>query len=204
MTCIAVGIEHYCVCPKGYTEDHNDTACIDVNECINPRLYGSCDANADCVNLNGGFECKCRSGFFQSEEACFEIDECEGTVKQTLEGRLEECKVGVCSFVETCVYRNVSNNGSSVNESTLVCACEEGDNLKLNCIEAFVDVIEAGKNFTTVISIPWYVAVNASINATTNNQTKYVHNCTEEAICKNTEGKYECICLEGFESSNGG
>ena len=204
MTCIAVGMEHYCVCPQGYTEDENGTACIDVNECINPQFYGSCDANADCVNLNGGFECKCRSGFFQSGEACFEIDECEGTIKQTLKGRLEECKAGVCSLVETCVYRNVSDNRNSVNQSTLVCACEEGYNVEIDCIKASVDVIETGKNPTTVVSIPWYLAVNAGVNATMYNRTKYVHNCTDKATCKNTAGKYECICLEGFESNDGG
>ena len=204
MTCIAVGMEHYCVCPQGYTEDENGTACIDINECINPHIYGSCDVNADCVNLYGGFECKCRSGFIQSGDACFEIDECEGTIKQSVEGRLEECKPGVCSFAETCIYRNVSNNGSSVNNTNLVCACEENDNQKIDCIEAFVDVIQTGENITTVISIPWYLAVSTSVNATISNQTNYVHNCTNRTTCKNTAGSYKCICLEGFESDDGG
>lgn len=199
MTCIAVGMKHYCVCPQGYTEDRNGTACIDINECINPQIYGSCDTNADCVNFIGGFECKCRLGFLQSGDACFEIDECEGTIKQMVEGRLEECKPGVCSNVETCVYRNVSNNGSNVNNTTLVCACEEANNQQIDCIEAIVDVIQTGKNVTTVISIPWYLAVNTSLNASVSNQSKYVHNCTNRTTCKNTAGSYECACLEGYE-----
>lgn len=98
----------------------------------------------------------------------------------------------------------MSSNESSVNQSTLVCACEKGDNIKVDCIEAFVEVTEAGENVTTVVSIPWYLAVNAKLNATTYNQTRYVHNCTDKATCKNTAGKYECICQEGFESIDGG
>ena len=204
MTCIAVGVEHYCVCPEGYTEDQNGTACIDIDECINPQFYGSCDANADCINLNGGFECKCRSGFFQSGDACFEINECEGTITQTVEGRLQECRAGVCSSTLTCVYYNISSDGSRAGNTTLICACDESDNRKIDCIEATVEVIQSGEKFTTEISIPWNSTVNTSSGANSNSQITFVHNCTNKAICQNTVGSYKCICLEGFESTDGG
>ena len=204
MTCIAVGMEHYCVCPEGYTEDQNATACIDVDECINPNFYGSCDPNADCINLNGSFECKCRAGFFQSGDACFEIDECEGKITRTFAGLLEECKVGVCTTAETCIYRNISIDGSSENSSTLVCACDDSDNSKIDCVEAIVEVIQSAESFKTLISIPLDLAENTSSIAITKNRTSIVHNCTKKAFCNNTVGSYECICQEGYESKDGG
>lgn len=204
MTCIAVGMEHYCVCPEGYTEDQNATACIDVDECINPNFYGSCDPNADCINLNGSFECKCRAGFFQSGDGCFEIDECEGKITRTFAGLLEECKVGVCATTETCIYRNISSDGSDDNSSTLLCACDDSDNSKIDCVEAIVEVIQSAESVTTIISIPLDLMVNTSSNATTKNRTSVVHNCTKKATCNNTVGSYECICQEGYERQDGG
>jgi len=204
MTCIAVGMEHYCVCPEGYTEDQNATACIDVDECINPNFYGSCDPNADCINLNGSFECKCRAGFFQSGDGCFEIDECEGKITRTFAGLLEECKVGVCATTETCIYRNISSDGSDDNGSTLLCACDDSDNSKIDCVEAIVEVIQSAESVTTIISIPLDLMVNTSSNATTKNRTSVVHNCTKKATCNNTVGSYECICQEGYERQDGG
>ena len=204
MTCIAIGMDYYCVCPEGYTEDQNGTACIDIDECINPQFYGSCDANADCINRVGGFVCKCHPGFFQSGDACFEIDECEGTITQTFGGQLQECRAGACASTQTCLYYNTSSDGSKASNSTLICACDESDNRKLDCIEAIVEVTRSGENVTTVISIPWNLTVNTSSNTSTNNRSRFTHNCTNEAVCKNTAGSYKCICLEGYESYDGG
>ena len=154
--------------------------------------------------LNGGFDCECHPGFFKSEDACFEIDECEGTITRTVDGQLQECRAGVCASTETCVYYSISNNGSRDVNSTLVCACDESDSRKIDCIEAIVEVIQSEENVTTTISIPWQLTVNTSSNASSNNQSKFTHNCTNEAICKNTAGSYKCICLEGYESGDGG
>lgn len=204
MTCISIGIDHYCVCPEGYTENQNGTACIDVNECDNLQFYGSCDSNADCVNVDGSYDCKCHHGFFQSGDACFEIDECKGMITQTVEGQLEECRAGVCASTQTCVYYNSSIvEGKAVN-STFICACEASDNRKIDCVETITEVVQTEDNVTTVISIPWYSVVNVSSHTIPTYQSTFTHNCTDKAMCKNLAGSYECICLHGYKSDDGG
>ena len=204
MTCIAVGIEHYCVCSEGYTEDQNGTVCIDINECINLEFYGSCDVNAECINVQGGFECMCRPGFLQSGDTCFEIDECEGTVTNTVEGRLQECHAGACASTQTCALYNVSNDGRKAGNTSLICACEEDDNKNIDCVEAIVTVIQSGVNVSTLISVPWNLTVNEASSSNTNNQAMFVHNCSDRAVCSNTAGSYKCVCLEGFQSNDAG
>ncbi|XP_022795137.1 fibrillin-1-like [Stylophora pistillata] len=196
MTCIAVGVEHYCVCPDGFTQDENGTTCVDIDECLNPQFYGSCEENADCVNRKGSFECRCRSGYFQSGDACFEINECEGTITKTIAGGLEECKAGVCSSTEACIFRNNSRDSVRDSNTTLVCACDHSDSQQIECIEATVQVIQSGESISSLISIPWYATGASSANISITNQT--FHNCSKEMICKNTAGSYECTCQEGY------
>lgn len=38
--------------------------CLDVNEC----LTNPCNANADCVNLDGGYRCYCPPGFEETAD----------------------------------------------------------------------------------------------------------------------------------------
>ena len=204
MSCIAVGVEHYCVCPEGYSEDDNGTGCVDIDECMNMELYGACDVHSDCVNRDGSFECRCRQGFFQSGDSCFEIDECKGTVTQTVEGRIEECQAGICISTQICVFRNSSNDPGAAGHSTLLCACDDNSNRDLDCVSATINVFETEGNVTTLVSIPWYLTENTTSNFTSINKTRFQHNCSERAVCKNTPGSYECICQEGFESNDGG
>ena len=204
MSCISIGMDHYCVCPEGYTENQNGTACIDVNECDSLQFYGSCDSNADCVNVDGSYDCKCHHGFFQSGDACFEVDECKGMITQTVEGQLEECRAGVCASTQTCVYYNSSiAEGKAVN-FTFICACDESDNRKIDCVETITEVVQTGDNVTTVISIPWYSVVNGSSHTIPTYQSTFMHNCTDKAMCKNLAGSYQCICLHGYKIDDGG
>ena len=56
----------------GYTGDgHN---CVDIDECQDPVLAGTCVENAECCNLPAHFVCKCKEGFEGDGQK-----ECRGT-----------------------------------------------------------------------------------------------------------------------------
>ncbi|XP_078666070.1 uncharacterized protein LOC144908390 [Branchiostoma floridae x Branchiostoma belcheri] len=64
-----------CSCQHGYTLNRDGLACDDVNECeVSP---GICGREAECVNLNGTFDCKCSPGFSMAA-GCEDVDECSG------------------------------------------------------------------------------------------------------------------------------
>lgn len=75
-------------CPKGFNLVKQ--TCIDEDECAidedYPDLVGPCGENADCINTNGSFFCRCVDGFRSSTNAetfsaetsatCKDINEC--------------------------------------------------------------------------------------------------------------------------------
>lgn len=52
-----------CVCKPGYFSASGvGGLCQDIKECSNNE-WNDCDANADCIELEGGYECICKTGF---------------------------------------------------------------------------------------------------------------------------------------------
>ena len=51
-----------CRCDPGYSvKDELGPGCTDDNECEMGTFR--CDKNAECVNIDGTYDCKCRDGF---------------------------------------------------------------------------------------------------------------------------------------------
>ena len=73
-----------CACNVGYSDDNLDgTVCSDVDECLNDA-DNMCNANADCLNTTGSYECTCKAPYWEGEgmdgddgsAGCTDVDEC--------------------------------------------------------------------------------------------------------------------------------
>ena len=76
--------------------------CQDIDECTDGS--NNCDINAECTNVDGGFECACNAGFTGSGETCVDIDECS------------DPNLNICHTDATC----------SNNDGGFECTCNEG------------------------------------------------------------------------------
>ncbi|XP_069634172.1 EGF-containing fibulin-like extracellular matrix protein 2, partial [Haliaeetus albicilla] len=59
-------------CPPGYGPAP-DGQCRDVDECLGPP---PCRPSQDCINLPGGYECRCPPGYRHLRTECVDEDEC--------------------------------------------------------------------------------------------------------------------------------
>jgi len=62
-----------CDCELGFRKNFSGE-CVDINECQNPTL---CHIDAVCVNLEGGYECKCKPGYIGTGKMCGMFDVCK-------------------------------------------------------------------------------------------------------------------------------
>ncbi|XP_041568071.1 EGF-containing fibulin-like extracellular matrix protein 2 isoform X1 [Taeniopygia guttata] len=60
-------------CPPGFGPAPDGT-CADVDECAGPP---PCRPSQDCINVPGGFECRCPPGYRHRPPECVDEDECQ-------------------------------------------------------------------------------------------------------------------------------
>lgn len=60
-----------CLCPSGYKSANNNTACVDIDECL--EVDGTCQ-DGICINEEGGVRCECPDGFVLSPNGLKCID----------------------------------------------------------------------------------------------------------------------------------
>lgn len=166
-----------CMCPPGYRGD--GVTCLDINECDNVNL---CDANATCVNREGGYDCLCNQGFMGDGVTCqptlSTCDMCSDVATCVTDAQgMEQCEcdagyVGngvTCQDVDECVTPGAASCGVHevcVNtEGAYSCACESG---YVDQGGACVDIDECATN-----------------------------PCDALATCQNTEGGFVCSCPDG-------
>lgn len=131
----------------------------------------SCDANAKCVGYYGGFNCSCQSGYKGSNYGCININECIESPE-------------VCTMIETCNDIIGSYNCTCGNINTM---CHE----KAACLNTSVSAAECVCNVGFTGNGTSCVDINECLSRT--------HNCSQYALCENTEGSYQCECFHGFE-----
>ncbi|KAF8561358.1 hypothetical protein P879_00953, partial [Paragonimus westermani] len=108
------GFECRRACALGLRESATGEGCEDIDECnASPNL---CEGHV-CVNTYGGYHCKCRHGYIETDQGCADIDECaEGTANQCRENErcinlpgTYKCHAA-CPFGYRALHSNLSAN----------------------------------------------------------------------------------------------
>nr|XP_027229754.1 cartilage oligomeric matrix protein-like isoform X7 [Penaeus vannamei] len=171
-----------CSIPQGMCPDETTDPCLANN--------GGCNANADCLTVNGAVSCTCRAGYSGDGYTCTDVNECavanggcsaSASCKNSVGSYQCSCLAGytgdgfTCSDVDECL---VANGGCDANArcsntaGSRDCACKSGF---------------TGDGFTCS-DVDECLVKNGG--------------CDVNAVCQNTNGGRTCTCLPGF-SGNG-
>merc|ERR1719357_1311133 len=174
---------HCCkVIPYAPTSAPTESPTDDVDECAEGTH--DCDANADCVNLEGSYECKCHAGYDGTGQECTDVNECDSAHScdanaqcMNTEGSYEcACNDGfsgdgyMCTDINECEREGACDVNASCNNlaGTYECACNTG--------------YEGDGTMCTDI-----------------NECDSAHSCDANAQCINTDGSYDCACMDGYK-----
>jgi hypothetical protein len=69
-------VEKACICAPGFCSPSGfGGACQSIDECSDDA-QNDCDANAHCIELDGGFDCLFKTGFIGNGRTCSDENEC--------------------------------------------------------------------------------------------------------------------------------
>ena len=160
-----------CECKPGYTKLPSNV-CADIDECKNEH---ECDANAECLNTAGSYECRCKAGFV---------------------GHGKSCLAGQCAASAFC-----DENQECVSPNGVDCKCKAGfiEDDKGACVDTNEcavatscpknSVCKNNKGSYSCVCTTGYSGENCDdIDECSTNQ----HSCDYSDKCENTEGSFTC------------
>lgn len=201
-----------CVCPAGYggdgkKPDLGGEGCVNVDEC-RTGTHNCDDHTQDCIDVQGSFYCKCKSGFSLSPsgKVCLDIDECqnpslnncnpETTMCHNLEGSFRcDCKdssmmmdpdTGICRDLDEC-----NELGGSMNPCEQICINKIGG-VSCSCMSGYT-LSEDGRSCQDVDECAY----------------DHLNQCDSNGVisrCMNTVGGYICQCNNdlGYKTAEDG
>lgn len=213
-------------CPNGYQPDSEGLGtCVDINECENEM--DDCLPSQECVNIPGGFHCKCPDGYRKIGNECVDIDECRYRYCQhrcvNYPGSFScQCEPGfqLASNNRSCVDVNECSMGTPCQQrcyntyGTFLCRCNQGfelDNDRYTCNDIdecsyssylcqFQCVNEPGR-FSCVCP-DGYQLLGTRLCQDINECETGTDTCTDQQTCVNFHGGYRCLennlCTEPY------
>ena len=179
-------------CDIGFFLDINTLTCIDFDECASG--LNDCHADATCSNTEGGYTCECKSGFVGNGTDCT----APTTTPMTPSITPKPCPAGStlsddglsCVDIDECVTGDniCHKNAKCINhKGGYTCRCKSGfEGNGFTCI----DIVPCPAGFKPAANVKMCVDIDECATG---------GYCHSEAICRNTEGSYQCKCQDGFE-----
>ncbi|XP_034436065.1 thrombomodulin-like [Hippoglossus hippoglossus] len=177
------GFPHAGGCARGYKLAQDGKRCVDVDEC--KEGGDPCTAEGqECLNTEGGFECRCRDGFDMEEGACVDVAiciMCEHMLCVKPTGVYEcACREGfrVSAKDPTKCKRHCTER-----DCEAVCTDDKDvqspDMLDCECPEGYIRDMRNGTAICTDID-------------------ECVGDSQCDHKCENAFGGYRCVCFEGY------
>ncbi|PVD36007.1 hypothetical protein C0Q70_02977 [Pomacea canaliculata] len=215
-----------CVCKDGWAGHRCDQ---DIDECTNSSILQQCKSeNKQCVNLDGGYKCKCQSGSFEGVNGT-----CSACPNGTYgENCTQTCHCGQgaerCDNIIGCVCRpgwqgtdcdtdtDECQNQGAVDNCTLtnaICVNSPGTYTCECDVGFFLDQGGICKDIDECLSSPCSqvcINTNGSYTCACNNgftlnaangKCEDINECLSSPCsqrCVNTDGSYTCTCYNGF------
>ena len=171
-----------CKCPAGFLMKGVDE-CVDNNECRDSK-WNKCDANADCLNYDGKYLCRCKEGYegngFECDNICAKNQtcgsnaECRRTVMSTDQFTCE-CLQGFVGNGYNCVDVDDCELNKSPCSENSACLNTNGS-FECTCLPGFERVDEVCIDLDECLEEP----------------------CGLNAVCNNTIGSFSCTCQDQY------
>ncbi|XP_059497444.1 EGF-containing fibulin-like extracellular matrix protein 2 isoform X2 [Stegostoma tigrinum] len=202
-------------CSQGYSLNQ-DEQCVDIDEC--ELDIHSCQPSQECVNTDGGFNCKCPEGYRLVGTECIDINECHFRYCQhrcvNSPGSFTcQCEPGFtlgrdnrsCVDVDECAMGAPCEQHCFNTYSSYVCRCEQGYELSDNG-QSCKDIDECSySNYLchyqcvnepgsfSCVCPDGYQLLGTRICQDVNECETGQHQCTEEQMCTNVYGGFRCV-----------
>jgi len=199
-----------CTCKEGFQGEQRNfgTICVDVDECT---MENDCPAETNCVNLPGTYDCECPTGTTniapEGQWECSQDDPCVGVECEPGFECLRDNGQGFCADIDECAAENgaaicAEGNADCFNvPGAYECRCPNtlvmnNDGVCVGPCEVHECPLGEECSISEIAGIAIVNCVDID-ECAGGNQI-----CDESAVCENTNGSYDCVCVNDGEIAN--